>query len=216
MDAEFPEDALNAVVSVLAASIKQEETEKELVDAQSQNSTVPALAIPPHMRHYNAQLGLAFPPHLHGAAYATRSGLGLGLHLGPELPPPPPLGRPVPASAVALAAPRMPLASIPPSRLQVPTGQAQHREEPIVNAHEGVELEDLRVRAETFRMLNPGCELDKTFLQAFAGRLSEDGHALAEFRCYVKGCTQRNKRRDHILVHVGSHVEHRPFQCPQW
>ncbi|EKM59146.1 uncharacterized protein PHACADRAFT_52995, partial [Phanerochaete carnosa HHB-10118-sp] len=33
--------------------------------------------------------------------------------------------------------------------------------------------------------------------------------------CYVKGCTQTNKRRDHILVHVGSHVEHRPFQCDE-
>ena len=56
----------------------------------------------------------------------------------------------------------------------------------------------------------------RTFLQTFAGRLSEQGDMIPEFRCYVKGCMQRNKRRDHILVHVGSHVEHRPFQCPQW
>ncbi|KIJ19972.1 hypothetical protein PAXINDRAFT_107581, partial [Paxillus involutus ATCC 200175] len=36
---------------------------------------------------------------------------------------------------------------------------------------------------------------------------------LSDFRCYVIGCDQRNKRRDHILVHVGAHIGQRPFAC---
>ncbi|KZT74285.1 hypothetical protein DAEQUDRAFT_807439 [Daedalea quercina L-15889] len=90
---------------------------------------------------------------------------------------------------------------------------APHPQTPICNAHMGVELEELRRRAEDFRRRNPGMDIDKAWLQAFAGRLSDDGVLIEEWRCYVKGCTQRNKRRDHILVHVGSHVEHRPFSC---
>jgi hypothetical protein len=30
------------------------------------------------------------------------------------------------------------------------------------------------------------------------------------------GCGQRNKRRDHIIVHVGAHVDQRPFGCSMW
>lgn len=93
---------------------------------------------------------------------------------------------------------------------------ADDRQTPICNAHMGVELDELRRRADAFRVRNPDADIDKTWLQAFAGRLSEGGALIDEWRCYVKGCAQRNKRRDHILVHVGSHVEHRPFACEQW
>ena len=91
-----------------------------------------------------------------------------------------------------------------------------HPQSPVLNAHQGIELEDLRRRADDFRRLNPGVELDKTWLQAYAGRLSTRGELMEDYRCYVNGCTQKNKRRDHILVHVGSHVEHRPFHCTSW
>lgn len=91
-----------------------------------------------------------------------------------------------------------------------------HPQSPVLNAHQGIELEDLRRRADEFRRRNPGVELDKTWLQAYAGRLSTRGELMEDYRCYVNGCTQKNKRRDHILVHVGSHVEHRPFHCTSW
>lgn len=87
---------------------------------------------------------------------------------------------------------------------------------PVLNAHLGVPLHDLRRRADNFRQCNPGLELDRAWLQSFAGRLSQRGELIEEYRCYVTDCDQRNKRRDHILVHVGSHVEHRPWQCGEW
>ncbi|KII95803.1 hypothetical protein PLICRDRAFT_129799 [Plicaturopsis crispa FD-325 SS-3] len=48
---------------------------------------------------------------------------------------------------------------------------------------------------------------------AYAGKLSERGQLIDDFRCYVTGCTQTNKRRDHMMVHVGAHVDQRPFAC---
>lgn len=86
---------------------------------------------------------------------------------------------------------------------------------PVLNAHAGISLEYLRRKADEYRTDNQ-CDIDKNWLQAFAGRLSEHGELLNEFRCYVNGCDQTNRRRDHILVHVGSHVEHRPFSCLIW
>lgn len=97
-----------------------------------------------------------------------------------------------------------------------PVPSAGDTQIPISNAHMGVELDELRRRADDYRACNPSEDIDKTWLQAFAGRLSEGGVLIDEWRCYVKGCAQRNKRRDHILVHVGSHVEHRPFACGRW
>ncbi|KAI0750783.1 hypothetical protein C8Q80DRAFT_530980 [Daedaleopsis nitida] len=85
--------------------------------------------------------------------------------------------------------------------------------EPVLNAHLGVSLEDIRRRAAEYRQRNGGAELDKSFLQCFAGRLTARGELMEEYRCYISGCEQRNRRRDHILVHVGSHVEHRPWAC---
>ncbi|KAF7793635.1 hypothetical protein EIP86_004750 [Pleurotus ostreatoroseus] len=196
--ADFPDDAVTAIVSVLAASAK-DETSKT---GGQPNLFMPAPALPQHM-------GARQGHNMHPSAFPSRSAYGLGIQFG--APPGHVAHAPGPAPGPSAAGPRMPLAPISNET----KAQIRNQQAPVLNAHEGVELDDLRVRAETFRMLNPGCELDKTFLQAFAGRLSERGELLPEFRCYVKGCSQRNKRRDHILVHVGSHVEHRPFQCPQ-
>ncbi|KAH7887965.1 hypothetical protein F5I97DRAFT_1864501 [Phlebopus sp. FC_14] len=84
---------------------------------------------------------------------------------------------------------------------------------PVLNAHLGIELNELSLRADRFRAQNPGQEIDRTWLSHFAGKLSDRGELLGEFRCYVIGCNQRNKRRDHILVHVGAHIGQRPFAC---
>jgi hypothetical protein len=39
---------------------------------------------------------------------------------------------------------------------------------------------------------------------------------MADYRCYISGCPQINKRRDHIIVHICSHVNERPFACRHW
>jgi hypothetical protein len=195
VEAEFPEEAVSAIVSVLAKSVNREQPPASMIS-----------------------------PDLHPQGFVTRR---LIQPMSAVLPIPPPtfasrttVGTQEPSftrqpSLVPII--RAPLVPVQPRNL------ADHSElltiergSPILNAHEGVELEDLRARAETFRRMNPGCELDKAFLQSFAGRLSKRGELISEFRCYVKGCLQSNKRRDHILVHVGSHVEHRPFQCDEW
>ena len=87
---------------------------------------------------------------------------------------------------------------------------------PVFNAHLGIELGDLISRAERFRNKYPDRDIDRTWLSHFAGKLSERGELLNDFRCYVVGCDQRNKRRDHILVHVGAHIGQRPFACSLW
>ena len=87
---------------------------------------------------------------------------------------------------------------------------------PILNAHLGIDLGTLLKKADKYRTSYPGRELDKKWLMAYAGKLSRRGEMLDDYRCYVNGCTQKNKRRDHILVHVGSHVDQRPFACNAW
>lgn len=87
---------------------------------------------------------------------------------------------------------------------------------PILNAHLGIELDELISRAERFRAKYPERDIDRAWLSHFAGKLSGRGELLSDFRCYVVGCDQRNKRRDHILVHVGAHIGQRPFACSVW
>ncbi|KAF8559057.1 hypothetical protein OG21DRAFT_1503516 [Imleria badia] len=87
---------------------------------------------------------------------------------------------------------------------------------PVLNAHLGIELDELVSRAERFRTRYPEREIDRPWLSHFAGKLSDRGELLNDFRCYVVGCDQRNKRRDHILVHVGAHIGQRPFACSLW
>jgi hypothetical protein len=87
---------------------------------------------------------------------------------------------------------------------------------PVLNAHLGISLEDLAGRAAKFRIRYPGQPLCQQWLLAYAGQLSMHGEQLGEWRCYVIGCFHTNKRRDHILTHVGSHVNERPYQCEIW
>lgn len=87
---------------------------------------------------------------------------------------------------------------------------------PILNAHLGIELDELISKAERFRTKYPERDIDRAWLSHFAGKLSGRGELLDDFRCYVIGCDQRNKRRDHILVHVGAHIGQRPFACSVW
>lgn len=87
---------------------------------------------------------------------------------------------------------------------------------PVFDAHRGIEIEELKARAERYRLRNQGREYDKRWLLSYAGKLSSKGELLEEFRCYVTGCQQVNKRRDHILIHVGAHLDQRPFKCAHW
>ncbi|KIM45889.1 hypothetical protein M413DRAFT_440940 [Hebeloma cylindrosporum] len=84
---------------------------------------------------------------------------------------------------------------------------------PVFDAHRGVDIEELKAKAERYRLRNQGRDYDKRWLISFAGKLSVRGELLEEFRCYVAGCKQVNKRRDHILIHVGAHLDQRPFKC---
>ncbi|KAI0268356.1 hypothetical protein BC834DRAFT_688993 [Gloeopeniophorella convolvens] len=84
---------------------------------------------------------------------------------------------------------------------------------PIYNAHEGVTESDLQRRADRHRRRYPGQGLGRDWLLNYAGKINKDGEIMEDYRCYVFGCTQVNRRRDHILVHIGSHVNERPFKC---
>ncbi|KZT19297.1 hypothetical protein NEOLEDRAFT_1102507 [Neolentinus lepideus HHB14362 ss-1] len=88
-----------------------------------------------------------------------------------------------------------------------------HPESPMLNAHLGVDVEALRDKVERYKLRHPGQEIDNTWFFPFVGKLSDRGELLEDYRCYIKGCNQRNKRRDHIVTHVGSHVDHRPYEC---
>ncbi|TFK43211.1 hypothetical protein BDQ12DRAFT_709042 [Crucibulum laeve] len=84
---------------------------------------------------------------------------------------------------------------------------------PVLNAHRGITLKDLKAKAERYKMQNGGRDYDKTWLLSFAGKLSSKGARVNDYRCYVTGCQQTNKRRDHIVIHVGAHLGQRPFKC---
>lgn len=87
---------------------------------------------------------------------------------------------------------------------------------PVFDAHRGIDIEVLKAKAERYRLRNQGRDYDKRWLLSFAGKLCPRGELVDEFRCYIKGCKQTNKRRDHILIHVGAHLDQRPFKCMYW
>ncbi|KAG5646455.1 hypothetical protein DXG03_003505 [Asterophora parasitica] len=82
---------------------------------------------------------------------------------------------------------------------------------PVLDAHRGIDLDELREKAMRYRKRNPGRIYENGWLVSFAGKLSNCGELVKDFRCYIFGCNQTNKRRDHILIHVGSHLDQRPF-----
>jgi len=87
---------------------------------------------------------------------------------------------------------------------------------PVFNMHEGISEHDLQRRANRYRRRYPGRSLDRHWLLKYAGKLNKDGKAIEDYRCYITGCAQVNKRRDHIIVHICSHVNERPFACRYW
>ncbi|KAI0638083.1 hypothetical protein C8Q77DRAFT_1049096 [Trametes polyzona] len=210
MKNDFPDEAISAIVSVLSSSIKKEMQEPTILQPGALPQIDPALdalavsqpqaSICPNNGAGMSHPSLVYPPNGSRAPFP-----------GPRMPfadlqqqqiqqiPVPQFG----------AYPSFALSSAPTEALVPPPPPMS----PVLNAHAGIELEELRQRATDFRMRHPGAELDRAFLQCFAGRLTARGELMDEYRCYVVGCGQRNKRRDHILVHVGSHVEHRPWQC---
>lgn len=108
-------------------------------------------------------------------------------------------------------------ATLPEPSLELPTNLPPiDLGSPVFDAHRGIDIEDLKARAERYRLRNQGREYDKRWLLSYAGKLSSKGELLEEFRCYVTGCQQVNKRRDHILIHVGAHLDQRPFKCVHW
>nr|VWO95215.1 NADH-cytochrome b5 reductase (EC [Ganoderma boninense] len=226
----FPEEAISAIVSVLKSS----STNSEVAPPASvcPGSTVPS-------ETFGAGCEVVAPRPVHAQSGHTYPGSDLGM-LRPDLVGPSggiaaagpsntcrnrvPLGD---IRAVQLQYTSPPYVSYPPAFPNTPSyafpppppvPQQLHAPlvdppKPVLNAHVGIQLEELRQRAAEYRAQHPSAELDKAFLQSFAGRLSARGELLDDYRCYVVGCGQRNKRRDHILVHVGSHVEHRPWAC---
>ncbi|KDQ64659.1 hypothetical protein JAAARDRAFT_187969 [Jaapia argillacea MUCL 33604] len=98
----------------------------------------------------------------------------------------------------------------------LPGPSESNMDSPVLNAHLGVDLDELRRKVEVYKQRNMGSEMDTTWFYPFVGKLSTQGELLDDYRCYVTGCDQKNKRRDHIITHVGSHVDYRPFQCGFW
>ncbi|KAI0677149.1 hypothetical protein C8Q78DRAFT_961788 [Trametes maxima] len=207
----FSEEAFSAIVSVLQSCVKQEEPTTALTEGipPSGENIKPLEPVAPRPVY----------PH-HFSAYSSNN---LGAHHPSVVCESTEACTPFPGL-------RMPLADLPLHHFQqlqntsydalaplgIPRANASVAVppmSPVLNAHAGIELDDLRQRAADYRARHPNSELDRAFLQCFAGRLSARGELLEEYRCYVVGCGQRNKRRDHILVHVGSHVEHRPWAC---
>lgn len=113
------------------------------------------------------------------------------------------------AAGSALMSPRNPLSSNSNDALVSP-------DTPMFNMHQGVSECDLQRRANRYRRRYPGRSLDRHWLSRYAGKLNKDGKAIEEYRCYISGCAQLNKRRDHIIVHICSHVNERPFACCHW
>ncbi|KAI9466925.1 hypothetical protein BJY52DRAFT_1235261 [Lactarius psammicola] len=101
----------------------------------------------------------------------------------------------------------------PPSSNNDAIGHLVSPDTPMFNMHQGINEYDLQRRANRYRRRYPGRSLDRQWLSRYAGKLNKDGKAIEEYRCYISGCAQLNKRRDHIIVHICSHVNERPFAC---
>lgn len=220
IDVSFTDADVTAIVSVLSASLPTADSAAvpPAVQSTKTNSCTPVL------RPYSNTQGLLVPP------LPTRSGTipsvpspnlakllpMRSLTTTPRiLPAPQSATSPLPSGSLSVSSPLVPQ---PSASARLPLGNITNTV-PVnldPNAYLGVDLEELRAKAEQFREQHPGHDIDKNWLAMYAGKLSEDGQRLDEYRCYVKGCFQTNKRRDHILVHVGSHVEFRPFQCDYW
>ncbi|KAJ7368010.1 hypothetical protein DFH08DRAFT_981175 [Mycena albidolilacea] len=135
--------------------------------------------------------------------------------------PTPRLDIPVSAAAAALG-PRVPKRKAPTQDAS-PKKRQKKGIEPeravafgtsILDAHYGITQAELEAKAARYQQCNPGVEdFDKLWLALFSGKLTAAGEMTEDFRCYVVGCSQVNRRRDHMVVHVGSHLDQRMFKC---
>ena len=231
VDEDFPDEAISAIVSILKTSTVKSEAQATPI--------IPPEDVRPMQTYLKENQDLPGPPYPPARSMLLNTGFGDPKAPGPSTQPHkrmPLADLPIPqaeytGSPHTLCYPydtyeqAMSYTFAPPPSL--PQVQARPLApvqapapgpplSPILNAHAGITLEELRRRANDYRARHEGADLDKSFLQCFAGRLSARGEMLDEYRCYVSGCEQRNKRRDHILVHVGAHVEHRPWMCRHW
>lgn len=150
------------------------------------------------------------PPHVKFA------GSDIGQSSGRSLTPPIEASRELASNSVfavgrALTSPRNILSSNGSS-----LGSLVSPDTPVFNMHEGVSEYDLQRRANRYRRRYPGRTLDRHWLLKYAGKLNKYGRVIEDYRCYILGCAQVNKRRDHIIVHICSHVNERPFACRHW
>lgn len=89
---------------------------------------------------------------------------------------------------------------------------------PVIGGYRGVHLHELASKAEAYRLRYPGETYHDQWLMNFAGSLSDCGQYVEGYRCYIVGCKQVNKRRDHITTHIYTHLGYRPYSCkvPGW
>ncbi|KAF8204908.1 hypothetical protein BJ912DRAFT_919470 [Pholiota molesta] len=71
---------------------------------------------------------------------------------------------------------------------------------PVFDAHRGIHIEDLKAKAERYRLRNQGRDYDKRWLISFAGKLTARGELLDEFRCYVTGSPPGSYERTNANV----------------
>ncbi|KAG6878255.1 hypothetical protein C0993_010027 [Termitomyces sp. T159_Od127] len=72
---------------------------------------------------------------------------------------------------------------------------------PVFDAHRGIDIDELRSKAERYRFRNPGRIYDNNWLASFAGKLSDQGELINDYRCYVAGCTQDLLKRHTVRAH---------------
>ncbi|KAJ7904227.1 hypothetical protein B0H14DRAFT_3421022 [Mycena olivaceomarginata] len=151
----------------------------------------------------------------------TRSTLRLRFLLAPRRSKPKAIF-PLAAAAVAALGPRVPKRKAPTQDASPKKRQKKDIEPeravafgtPILDAYYGITQTELEAKAARYQQRNPGVEdFDKLWLASFSGKLTAAGEMTEDFRCYVVGCSQVNRKRDHMVVHVGSHLDQRMFKC---
>ncbi|KAF7331846.1 Transcription factor Sp1 [Mycena kentingensis (nom. inval.)] len=104
-----------------------------------------------------------------------------------------------------------PRSPVPQTQNSAPMAESKRFSGPVRNAHRGVSQGELEARfaQETAE------DVDGAWFSQFYGQMATDGRKVAEWNCYILGCSQTNKRRDHMHTHIKGHLDQRPFQCKQ-
>lgn len=140
---------------------------------------------------------------------------GLSYAIDPRCLEPRPLLQPIQNSPL-LDTPSSLCLSFPQATLKRLPGDPLALHAAIPKAYEGISITDLERRAKDYQALNPGLEFDNKWLTLFAGKLTPSGKTVDNYRCYINGCEQTNKRRDHMVTHTAWHLGQRAFQCSTW